>query len=76
MTNPVNMSNSDSRNRSLLNICDVSTGLSDVIHHVEERRERIMWTMGSPPPDRCVQCWVVQSVYRVCTECVHGYLGI
>ena len=73
MTNPVNMSNSNYRStKSLININTVSAGLTDVIHHVEERRERIMWTMGSPGSDRCVQCVVCSE----CTETVHEYLGI
>ena len=45
-----------SRNGRLKTIFDVPAGLSAVIHHVEESLERIMWTMGSPRPDRCVQC--------------------
>ena len=73
MTNPFNMSNSNYRStKSLININTVSAGLTAVIHHVEERRERIMWTMGSPGSDRCVQCVVCSD----CTETVHEYLGI
>ena len=49
---PVVSSMSESKycNGSLINIVDVSARLSDMIHHVEERLERIMWTMGSPRP--------------------------
>ena len=50
---------------------EVSALLSDVIHHVEERLERIMWTMGSPRPTGVYSVeW--SGVYRAVQE----YLGI
>ena len=53
--------------RSPINIFDVS----DVIHHGEERLERIMWTMGSPRPTGVYSVeWC--GVYRAVQE----YLGI
>ena len=43
---------------------------SDVIHHVEERLERIMWTMGSPRPTG------VYSVEWSGVECTGLYRSI
>ena len=52
---------------------EVSAELSDVIHHVEERLERIRWTMGSPRPTGVYsECSVCTGVYRSVQE----YLGI